>query len=138
METTAEFILILDADQILHPEILDHTLGFFTDPKVALIQTPQWCGGVSAHDPLGSHAPHFYGPIQQGKNGWNAAFFCGSNAILRREALAQHLPYFATMWSHLSGFSALAYIAAPVIYLCFGILPVRTIALSFFNTFYPL
>ena len=31
----------------------------------------------------------FYGPIQQGKDGWNAAFFCGSNAVLRREAMMQ-------------------------------------------------
>src|SRR6185312_11397911 len=40
-------------------------------------------------DPLGSQAPLFYGPIQKGKDGWNAAFFCGSNAVLRREALMQ-------------------------------------------------
>ena len=40
-------------------------------------------------DPLGSQAPLFYGPIQQAKDGWNAAFFCGSNAVLRREALMQ-------------------------------------------------
>lgn len=89
MQTSGEFILILDADQIPHPEILDHTLGYFTDPTIALIQTPQWFGNVSAYDPLGSQAPLFYGPIQQGKNGWNAAFFCGSNAVLRREALMQ-------------------------------------------------
>jgi cellulose synthase (UDP-forming) len=38
---------------------------------------------------LGSQAPLFYGPIQEGKDGWNAAFFCGSNAVLRREALMQ-------------------------------------------------
>ncbi len=37
--------------------------------------------------PLGSGADLFYGPIQQGKDGWGAAFFCGSNAVLRREAL---------------------------------------------------
>ena len=89
MQTSGEFILILDADQISHSEILDHTLGYFADPKLALVQTPQWFGNVSAYDPLGSQAPLFYGPIQQGKNGWNAAFFCGSNAILRREALMQ-------------------------------------------------
>ena len=89
MSTSGEFLLILDADQVPHPEILDHTLGYFTDPKVGLVQTPQWFGNVSTYDPLGSQAPLFYGPIQQGKNGWNAAFFCGSNAILRREALMQ-------------------------------------------------
>ena len=56
---------------------------------MALVQTPQYFTNVPADDPLGSQAPLFYGPIQQGKDGWNAAFFCGSNAILRREALMQ-------------------------------------------------
>ena len=53
------------------------------------MQTPQWFTNVTDSDPLGSQAPLFYGPIQQGKDGWNAAFFCGSNAVLRREALMQ-------------------------------------------------
>ncbi len=71
------------------PEILDRTLGWFSDPSVALVQTPQLFVNVPVDDPLGSQAPLFYGPIQQGKDGWNAAFFCGSNAVLRREALFQ-------------------------------------------------
>ncbi|WP_368496705.1 glycosyltransferase [Herbiconiux sp. A18JL235] len=89
METTGEFLLILDADMIPRPEILDHTLGYFRDPEVALVQTPQVFSNVATGDPLGSQAPLFYGPIQEGKDGWNAAFFCGSNAVLRREALMQ-------------------------------------------------
>ena len=40
-------------------------------------------------DPFGSDAKLFYGPILRGKDGWNSAFFCGSNAMLRREALLQ-------------------------------------------------
>jgi cellulose synthase (UDP-forming) len=56
---------------------------------MALVQTPQVFVNVPPNDPLGSQAPLFYGPIQQGKDGWNAAFFCGSNAIIRREALMQ-------------------------------------------------
>ena len=88
--TEGEFLLILDADQVPDPLILHHTLGYFADdPEVALVQTPQWFSNVDEADPLGSQAPLFYGPIQQGKDGWNAAFFCGSNAILRREALMQ-------------------------------------------------
>jgi cellulose synthase (UDP-forming) len=86
-QTSGELLLILDADQIPAPEILDRTLGYFRDPDVALVQTPQWFYNVPPGDPFGSQAPLFYGPIQQGKDGWNAAFFCGSNAILRREAL---------------------------------------------------
>jgi cellulose synthase (UDP-forming) len=88
-ETTGEFILILDADQVPYPEILDRTLGYFNDRRVAFVQTPQYFGNVPPSDPLGSQAPLFYGPIQQGKDGWNAAFFCGSNAVLRRESLMQ-------------------------------------------------
>lgn len=89
MQTSGEFILILDADQIPMPTILHRTLGYFRDPKVAFVQTPQFFYNVPDEDPFGSQAPLFYGPIQQGKDGWNAAFFCGSNAVLRREALMQ-------------------------------------------------
>jgi cellulose synthase (UDP-forming) len=89
MATSGEYLLILDADQIPRPTILDNTLGYFTDDLVALVQTPQVFSNVATGDPLGSQAPLFYGPIQQGKDGWNAAFFCGSNALLRREALMQ-------------------------------------------------
>jgi len=88
-QTTGEFILVLDADQIPSPQILDRTLGYFRDPQVAFVQTPQWFYNVPPGDPFGSQAPLFYGPIQQGKDGWNAAYFCGSNAVLRREALMQ-------------------------------------------------
>ncbi|HKV17833.1 MAG TPA: glycosyltransferase [Mycobacterium sp.] len=87
METDGEFILILDADQVPEPEILDRTLGYFRDPYMALVQTPQYFHNVPFSDPLGSQAPLFYGPIQQGKDGWNAAYFCGSNAVLRRDPL---------------------------------------------------
>lgn len=89
MMTSGEFMLILDTDQVPDPRILDRTLGYFNNRRVSLVQTPQYFVNVPEDDPLGSQAPLFYGPIQQGKDGWNAAFFCGSNAILRREALMQ-------------------------------------------------
>ncbi|MCO7238520.1 glycosyltransferase [Aeromicrobium sp. CnD17-E] len=89
MATEGEFILILDADQVPTPDILDRVLGYFDDPRMALVQTPQYFVNVDDADVLGSQAPLFYGPIQQGKDGWNAAFFCGSNAVIRREALMQ-------------------------------------------------
>lgn len=88
-QTTGDFVLILDADQVPLPQILDRTLGYFADPLVAFVQTPQYFVNVPPSDPFGSQAPLFYGPIMQGKDGWNAAFFCGSNAVLRREALAR-------------------------------------------------
>ena len=87
--TDGEFLLILDADQVPDPAILERTLGYFDDPRVAFVQTPQWFSNVGSADRLGSQAPLFYGPIQMGKDGWEAAYFCGSNAVLRREALMQ-------------------------------------------------
>jgi cellulose synthase (UDP-forming) len=86
-KTTGEFIAILDADQVPEPQFLDRVLGYFEDPEVAFVQTPQRFWNVTDKDPLGSQAELFYGPIQQGKDGWGAAFFCGSNAVLRRDAL---------------------------------------------------
>ena len=89
LQTDGDFILTLDADQIPAPEIAERTMGYFRDPKVSFVQTPQYFYNIPPTDPFGSDAPLFYGPIQQGKDGWNAAFFCGSNALLRREALMQ-------------------------------------------------
>jgi cellulose synthase (UDP-forming) len=82
-----DFLLILDADQVPLPHFLEEAMGYFADPEVALVQTPQYFTNVPESDPYCSRAELFYGPIQQGKDGWNAAFFCGSNAVLRREAL---------------------------------------------------
>jgi len=37
MVTSGEYLLILDADQIPEPDILDKTLGYFNDDRVALV-----------------------------------------------------------------------------------------------------
>jgi cellulose synthase (UDP-forming) len=37
----------------------------------------------------------------------------------KRLAWGQRLMYFATMWSYLSGFTAVVYLSAPVLYLVF-------------------
>ncbi|WP_143758432.1 glycosyltransferase family 2 protein [Corynebacterium efficiens] len=49
----------------------------------------------------------------------------------------QRLMYFATMWSYLSGFTAVIYLAAPVIYLVFGVMPVTAWSGDFFVRFLP-
>jgi cellulose synthase (UDP-forming) len=94
-QTQGEFIAIFDADQIPLPDFLDHTLGYFVDKKVAFVQTPQefynldsvqhktnWRRGQTWHE-----QSLFYNVIQPGKNRWNAAFWCGSNSVMRRSAL---------------------------------------------------
>jgi len=41
-QTGGDFILICDADTRPFPSILENTLGYFRDPDVAWVQTPQW------------------------------------------------------------------------------------------------
>ncbi len=41
-QTVGDFIVICDADTRPFPSLLENTLGYFTDPDVAWVQTPQW------------------------------------------------------------------------------------------------
>ena len=41
-QTHGDFIVILDSDTRPFPTLLSHTLGYFRDPDVAWVQTPQW------------------------------------------------------------------------------------------------
>jgi len=40
--TGGDFIVICDADTRPFPSLLENTLGYFRDPEVAWVQTPQW------------------------------------------------------------------------------------------------
>ncbi|GIW05689.1 MAG: UDP-glucose-beta-D-glucan glucosyltransferase [Dehalococcoidia bacterium] len=93
--TSGEFIVVLDADTVPQPDLLEKTLGYFVDPKVAFVQLPQEFYNQDsvqhADDSLEESAWHeqalFYRLIQPGKNRWNAAFWCGSPSVVRRAAL---------------------------------------------------
>ena len=91
----AEFIAIFDADHAPRRNFLTATLGYFRDPAVAFVQTPQDFFNLdSFQHRRGDNGPSiwteqslFFRVIQRGKDHWNAAFFCGSCAIIRRAAL---------------------------------------------------
>ena len=91
----AEILAVLDADHVAAPEFLVATLGYFSDPRVALVQTPQdfynvtsfeHGTGVTYGEPFHEQTL-FYRLLQPGKNRWNAAFWCGTNALVRAAAL---------------------------------------------------
>jgi cellulose synthase (UDP-forming) len=50
--TDGDFVVICDADTRPLPRLLEETLGYFRDPRVAWVQTPQWFYDVSAGTPL--------------------------------------------------------------------------------------
>ena len=41
-QTDGDFLVICDADTRVFPTLLANTLGYFRDPDVAWVQTPQW------------------------------------------------------------------------------------------------
>ena len=93
----ADIMAVLDADHVAQPEFLTATLGYFADPKVALVQTPQdfynvtsfeHGAGESYGEPFHEQTL-FYRLLQPGKNRWNAAFWCGTNALVRVSALRE-------------------------------------------------
>jgi cellulose synthase (UDP-forming) len=99
----ADFIAVLDADHVATPDFLSHTLGYFADPGIALVQTPQDFYNVSSfeHDRLPQDigklsAEHrqmyheqtlFYRVIQPAKNRWGGVFWCGTSSVVRVAAL---------------------------------------------------
>ena len=96
-KTTNEFIAIFDCDHIPTRSFLQLCMGWFLlDPKLALVQTPHH---FYSADPFERNlgifrsAPNegelFYGLIQDGNDMWNATFFCGSCAIIKRAPLEE-------------------------------------------------
>ncbi|WP_011295801.1 glycosyltransferase family 2 protein [Cupriavidus necator] len=91
--TDGDFIAIFDADHAPRKDFLLKTLGFFHDEKVAFVQTPQDFFNIDSFGHrLGKkrvwdEQALFFKIIQRGKDVLNAAFFCGSCAVVRRAAL---------------------------------------------------
>lgn len=90
--TGGDLILILDCDHIPSKQFLQHTVGFFYDTKVALVQTPHWFYNPDPFErnlltqgrvPVSNEL--FYKVLQKGNDFWNATFFCGSAAVIRKD-----------------------------------------------------
>lgn len=98
-QTSGDFIAIFDADHAPFRNFLTAMLGYFTDEKVGLVQAPQSYYNLDSFQHASSvrsrgESPWheqsvFYDAIMPGKDRWNAAFWCGSGAIVRRAALEE-------------------------------------------------
>jgi cellulose synthase (UDP-forming) len=98
-----EVVAVFDADHAPRRDFLLRTLGYFVDLDVAFVQTPQDFYNLDSYQhrkPRGSREVWteqalFFRVIQRGKDCANAAFFCGSCALVRRSAL-ERIGGFAT------------------------------------------
>jgi cellulose synthase (UDP-forming) len=91
------FVAIFDCDHVPTRSFMQVTLGWFLrDSKLGMLQTPHH---FYSPDPfernlgqfrvIPNEGELFYGIVQDGNDFWNATFFCGSCAVLRRTALDQ-------------------------------------------------
>ncbi|HSR94947.1 MAG TPA: glycosyltransferase [Solirubrobacterales bacterium] len=90
--TEGDLVLMLDADHVPMPDALDAMVGYFDDERVALVQSPHdfFNHDSVQHYVVGRHEQSlFYRVVCPGKNLHGAAYWCGSAALLRRQALLE-------------------------------------------------
>lgn len=95
--TDGEFIAIFDADHVPTRSFLQVTMGWFLkDPKLSLLQTPHFFfspdpfeKNLDTFRSVPNEGELFYGLVQDGNDLWNATFFCGSCAVIRRTHLLE-------------------------------------------------
>jgi cellulose synthase (UDP-forming) len=91
----APYIAIFDCDHVPTRSFLQITLGWFLrDTKLGMLQTPHhfyspdpFERNLDQFRKIPNEGELFYGVVQDGNDFWNATFFCGSCAVLRRSAL---------------------------------------------------
>ncbi len=93
--SNAEFIAVFDSDHVPLPHFLDRLIGYFKDDKIAFVQVPQEFYNIDSFQhrtdrkkkTIWGEQYLFFSVIQPGRDRWNAAYFVGSCAMLRRKAL---------------------------------------------------
>ena len=89
-QTKSEFFVVFDADHVPAREFLQKTMGYFIDSKVGFVQTPQYYKNHNQNlvtEGAWRQQELFFGAICKGKNKTNSVFMCGTNMVLRREAI---------------------------------------------------
>ena len=97
-----DLILVLDADQVPVPEILQRLVGFFRLPRVAYVQSQQ-SFFLPEGDPFYNGDRVFYETIQMSNDQADAVVSCGSGVVYRRQAL-EEMGGFAT-WNLVEDFT---------------------------------
>lgn len=90
-KTSGDLILVLDADFCVRSDALLNLVPYFDDPKVGIVQSPQFFDVDRKQNWLqrnaGATQDLFYRWIQPSRDVLSSAICVGTNAIYRREAL---------------------------------------------------
>lgn len=89
--TDAPYVAVFDADFVPRQDFLLRTMGFFEDEKVGIVQVPHsfynsdpMQANLSLRQAMPDDQRFFFEAIMPGRDGWDAAFCCGSNSVTRR------------------------------------------------------
>jgi cellulose synthase (UDP-forming) len=101
-QTNGELVVVFDADFIPTKNFLTRTVGFFHNPKVGLLQTPQTfynpdpiARNLGLESVLPAEEEVFYRQIQPMKDGAGSVVCAGTSFVVRRKALRE-VGYFVT------------------------------------------
>lgn len=94
-QTKGEFVTIFDCDHIPTRSFLQISIGWFLrENKLGMLQTPHhfyspdpFERNLGKFRKIPNEGSLFYGIVQDANDLWNATFFCGSCATIRRSAL---------------------------------------------------
>lgn len=93
-KTQGELLVLFDADFVPTKNFLIRTIGFFQDPQVGLVQTPQSffnpdpiARNLGLEDVLTPEEEVFYRQIQRVRDGAGAVVCAGTSFVIRRSAL---------------------------------------------------
>lgn len=94
--TDGDLIAVFDVDHIPARTFLKETVGFFDDPKVAIVQTPHhfynpdvFQRNLRVGDLVKNEQALFFRSLQAGRDAHNSAFFAGSGGLFRRQPLEE-------------------------------------------------
>jgi cellulose synthase (UDP-forming) len=91
-QTNNQYIAVFDADHVPHKDFLKKTLGYFKDEKMAFVQSPQYYKNNLNNyisEAAWDQQALFFGAICKGKNRLNSTFMCGTNMVIKRDALME-------------------------------------------------
>lgn len=93
-QNTGAFFALFDADMIPKPNFLKETIGYFSDPNVGFVQTPQvfyspdpFQFNLKFYDRIPNEQDFFMREIQESRARYNAVLHVGTNAVFRRKAV---------------------------------------------------
>jgi len=94
--TNSPYILVLDADFAAQRNILYRVLGLFAEPRVALVQTPQFYynadpiqHNLGASDSWVDEQRVFFDVFQPSRDAWDSAFCVGTSFVVSRRAITE-------------------------------------------------